>query len=137
MKKKLAFAVLLLVALGIMGLDIHRQMRVKQALTGVLPLSANILITFRATTTNARWVPIAPEDASNVLRAYNSNRLLLAEQTTPRLPFSEQSPIALAPIAIIRMTGVEYEWHLAPRDDHLLSKYLLLSSGPDTPPAVP
>jgi hypothetical protein len=137
MKKKLAFAVLLLVALGIMGLDIYRQMRVKQALTGLLPLNANNLVTFRATTTDARWVPIAPEDTSNVLRAYNANRLLLAEHVTPRLPFGGQSPIAIAPLAIIRLAGVEYEWHLAPRDDHLLSKYLRLSSGPDAPPAVP
>ncbi len=106
-------------------------------MTGLLPLSANTLITFRATTTDARWVPVAPEDASYVLRAYNANRQLLAEHTTPRLPFAEQSPIALAPLAIIRTNGVEYEWHLAPRDDHLLTKYLRLSSGPNTPPAVP
>lgn len=137
MKKQLAFALLLLIGAVVLALDFHRGVRVKQAVTGLLPLAGEDLITFRSTAADARWVMVQGEDAQGLLRAYNANRLLYAEHVTPRLPIGQGAAPALAPIAILRTRGVEHEWHLVPRNDHLLQKYLALSTAPAVAPDVP
>ena len=137
MKKKLAFALLLFIAAVVLALDFHRGVRVKQAVTGLLPLATDELVTFRSTAADGRWVMVEKEDTQGLLRAYNANRLLYAEHTTPRLPFGQGDALALAPIAILRTRGVEHAWHLAPRNDHLLQKYLELSTAPAAGPDIP
>lgn len=137
MKKNLAFALMCLVVAAIIGLDFHWGMRVKQAVTGLLPLNTKELITFRSTATDGRWVVVDKEDAHGLLRAYNANRQLYAEHATPRLPIGKTGTPDIAPIAILRTDGVEHEWHLVPRNDHLLNKYLELSTAPATTPATP
>lgn len=134
MKKKLAFAILLLIAVLVMGLDLHWQMRVQRAVTGLLPINAGVSATFRSTAVDARWVVVKSEDVSGMLRAYNANRQLLAERTTPRLPIGQATASANAPIATLRTGGVEHDWHLVPRDDRLLRKYLELSTAPVATP---
>lgn len=137
MKRKLVFALLLLVAVAIMALDLHWQMRVQRAVSGVLKPDATTAMEFTATQAGARWVAVAPEDRAAVARAYNANRQLLAEQTTPRMPFAQPVPVATAPLAKLRIAGVEHEWHLVPRDDRLVKKYLTLSTTPVATGTIP
>jgi hypothetical protein len=131
MKRKLVFALLLLVGVSIMALDLHWQTRVQRSVSGLLTPGSHAALEFIAMQDGARWVAVAPEDLAALVRAYNANRQLLAEQATPRLPFVQATPPAIAPLAKLRIGGAEHEWHLTPRDDRLLKKYLVLSASPE------